>query len=173
MRQVRAASIFVGCAITALAGVASGEAANTFELAGPPVDFVYVENVAGQAQYRATETEAWQTIRAGDTLPMGVMVRTGLRSEVKGVLPDGTKLAVAALTRSTLEVTSATSHDASIRSSLVLDYGDLDTRMLVVRSNSLGVVVPQPTVGVQQLVPPTRGGRDDRFGLPLSGKPTR
>lgn len=177
MRRTRTAAIIVGFLGTSLSSFAFGETAaalNTFELAGPPVDCVLVESVAGQAQYRATEAEAWQTIRVGDALPVGVMVRTGLRSEVKGVLPDGSKLQVAALTRCVLDTEVRNQDATSVRSSLVLDYGDLDTRMLTLKSNGLGVVIPQPTLGVQpMLVPPSRGGRDDRFGLPLSGKPNR
>jgi hypothetical protein len=172
MRSMRTFAVVVGlfgAALSSAALASEARAVETFELAGPPVDFVLVESVSGYAQYRVDEADAWKAIAAGDALPLGVMVRTGLRSGVVGVLPDGTRLQVSALTRCALDERSLQEMRSHVRSTLVIDYGDLDTRMLV-KGTSLGVVVPQPTLGVQpMLVPPGRGGRDGRFSLPMSG----
>lgn len=168
MLRVCSTAIIVGL----LGGVVSARpsAVETFELAGPPVDFVRIESVSGQAQYRATETSAWQAITVGETLPVGVTVRTGLRSEVVGKMPDGTRIAVGSIMRVALdaEVTS----ESGVRSSLVITSSDMDERLLRLNGRSMGVSVPQPTLGVQpMLVPPPRGGRDDRFALPMHGTP--
>lgn len=173
MRRTCVSGMVVGLGLALQAGVALGGAeavADRVELAGPPVDFVQIEGVTGQAQYFAIESGAWRSITQGDSLPVGVMVRTGLRSEVVGVMADGSKLYVGSIARGELD--AGITAQPGFRSSLVINSGDIDERLLRLNTRHMGVVVPQPTLGVQpMLVPPGRGDRDSRFGLPMRGKP--
>ncbi len=164
----------------------AGQTAEPVEVAAAPVvaepaaptaapvqaaeDSVVVTSVTGQAQIKEANAETWRTIKAGETIPTGAMIRTGLRSEVGLRLSSGSEVKVGMLARGT--VGDALTSAPSLRSTLRLDYGDVDARLARTGYKNFTVVVPERTLAVSpMLVGP--GGEStprhtDRFAIPGS-----
>lgn len=149
--------------------VAAPEASEPALVEKPVEDSVVVTSVSGQAQIKEADTAAWRTIKAGETIPTGAMIRTGLRSGVGLRLSSGSEVKVGMLARGT--VGDALTSAPSQRSTLRLDYGDVDARLARTGYKSFTVVVPERTLAVSpMLVGP--GGEStprnpDRFTIPV------
>jgi len=136
--------------------------------AQPVEDSVTVTSVTGQAQIKEANAAAWRTIKAGETIPTGAMIRTGLRSEVGLRLSSGSEVKVGMLARGT--VGDALTSAPSQRSTLRLDYGDVDARLARTGYKNFTVVVPERTLAVSPMLAGPGGEstprHTDRFAIP-------
>lgn len=110
----------VAAALALVASVAVAEP----QAAAPPlrIDAVSVE---GRAMWRAGDESKWQPISAGDALPVGVQVRTGLRARVRLNVGPNAEVIVEPLTKLTVLRLAFDDQTGAIRTQLAVRFGKL------------------------------------------------
>ncbi len=96
------------------------------EPAPPPVMQTTVRAVEGKAMFRPDENAEWQNLEAGQVLPVGAEIRTGVRGSVALSLGPNADVVVQRLTQMTI---GQLEHDAdaqTLRTYLGVKFGKID-----------------------------------------------
>lgn len=107
----------------------SGDMAQTQPQVGQqaPADLtIRVTEVDGQAEYQAAPDGAWQPVTEGMTLPLGAMIRTGLKSNVALEAGPNARLQVGSLSQFAVADMRLTDDGKVLQTRAGMPYGQVD-----------------------------------------------